>query len=169
MYRILLLYTLLLLPLSLLRAQVQGKVPGVQVMNAENDPVELPMLGKKGLLIFYADPNHSKQNRNLQDYFKEHPINSQKIDSYGVVNMAAAPMIPNGLIRKMAVKAVKGTKGQVYFDPDRALSKAWDLKGADDASCVIIVGEDRVIQFFKAGQVTDEEMQKVIDWVKTHR
>lgn len=145
--------------------QVGEKVPDVQVMNVANEMIGLPGFGEKNLLIFYPDPSHARQNANLQDYFKSHPINSPKVDSYGVVNLAAAPLIPNGIIKRRAAKAVEGTNGHVYFDPDNALSKAWKLGNVNNASCVILVGKDKVIRFFKAGQVSDAEMQQVINLV----
>lgn len=152
-----------------LSAQVGEKVSEVKVLNVKNNSVELPMLGEKNLLIFYQDPTHSEENSNLQDYLKSHPITGSGVVSYGVVNMAAAPLIPNGLIKRMARKRVKGTDAQVFFDPDNALSRGWKLGDVNNASCVIAVGKDRVIQFFKAGQVTDTEMQQVIDWVREHQ
>ena len=87
------------------------------------------------------------------------------VDSYGVVNLAAAPLIPDKVIKRKAAKAVQGTGGQVYFDTDAALSKAWNLKNANNASCVILVDKDRIIRFYKAGQVSRQEMQQVINTV----
>lgn len=145
-----------------MKAQVGEKVSDVKVLNEANEEVGLPGFGEKNLLIFYVDPSHSKQNENLQNYYKAHPLNSSKVDSYGVVNLAAAPLIPNGLIKRKAKKAVKGTKGQVYFDPDNALSKAWKLAGANEGSCVVLVDKDRIIRFYKSGQVSDAEMQEVL-------
>lgn len=145
-------------------AQVGERVTEVKVLNVKNDTVNLPLLGEKALIIFYQDPSHADENSNLQDYFKAHPVTGTQLESYGVVNMAAAPMIPNGLIKRMARKRIKGTKAQVYFDPDSILHKAWHLPGADKASCVICVGKNRTIDFYKAGQVTDAEMQQVIEW-----
>lgn len=150
-------------------AQVGEKVSEVEVLNIKNKLVDLPMLGEKALLIFYQDPSHADQNNDVQDYLKTHPINGTKLDSYGVVNLAAAPLIPNGLIKRMARKRVKGTNAQVYFDPDNALSKAWGLGDVNNASCVIAVGKDKIIEFFKAGQVSDQEMQQLIEWVNKNR
>lgn len=158
-----------LLSVTAASAQVGEKVSEVKVLNVKNDTVNLPMLGQKALLIFYQDPGHAGQNEDLQDYFKAHPINSPDVESFGVVNMAAARMIPNGMIKRAARRRIKGTNAQVYFDPNNALSRGWHLGDVNDASCVIAVGKDRVIQFFKAGQVSDTEMQQVIDWVKKNR
>lgn len=145
--------------------QVGEKVRDVEILNLSDKKVGLPGFGEKNLLIFYADPSHAKQNKNLQDYFKSHPVRTSKVDSYGVINLAAAPLIPKGIVKRKAAKAIKGTDGQVYFDTDSVLSKAWNLKNANDASCVILVDKDRVIRFYKAGQVSQSEMQQVINMV----
>lgn len=150
-------------------AQVGEKVGEVKVLNVKNDTINLPMLGKEALLIFYQDPSHAGQNEDLQDYFKAHPMNSSKIESYGVVNMAAAPLLPNGMIKRMARKRIKGTDAQVYFDPNNNLSRGWNLGNVNNVSCVIAVDKDRIIRFFKAGQVTSAEMQQVIDWVNQNK
>lgn len=150
-------------------AQVGEKVGEVKVLNVKNDTINLPMLGKEALLIFYQDPGHASQNEDLQDYFKAHPMNSSKIESYGVVNMAAAPLIPNGMIKRMARKRTRGTNAQVYFDPNNYLSRGWNLGDVNNASCVIAVDKDRIICFFKAGQVTPAEMQQVIEWVNQNK
>lgn len=148
--------------------QVGEKVSPVNVLNEQNQSVSLPMLGQKNLLIFYADPSHPRQNKEFRNYMKTHPINNSNIDSYGVVNMAAAPMIPNGMIRKMATKEVKGTDGQVYFDPNEALSTAWKLPGANNNFTIIFVNKDRVIEFYKAGQLTPGEQQQVLNLIKKY-
>ncbi|MDE6878746.1 MAG: hypothetical protein K2P54_06530 [Odoribacter sp.] len=43
--------------------------------------------------------------------------------------------------------------------------QAWNLKNANNASCVILVDKDRIIRFYKAGQVSRQEMQQVINTV----
>lgn len=150
-------------------AQVGQKVRPVKVLTLDKDSISLPMLGEKNLLIFYPDPGRSKQNSNLQNYFKENPIKSENIDSYGVINLADAPMIPNSLIRFMIRRETAGTDAKVYLDPDHILSSAWKLGDVDDKSCVIWVNKDRVIEFFVAGQVTDEQMQQVIKLVEKNK
>lgn len=148
--------------------QVGEKVPVVKVLNMDNESVNLPYLGQKNLLIFYADPGRPRQNKNFRDYFKEHPITGSDIASYGVINMAAAPMIPNSLIRKMALKEVKGTDAQLYMDPDHVLSEAWKLPDADNNFAIIVVNKEGVIQFYKAGQLTAEEQQQVLQLLKSY-
>ncbi len=148
--------------------QVGEKVGPVNVLDMNNQSVSLPMLGQKNLLIFYADPNHSQQNKGFRDYMKLHPVHGPNVDSYGVVNMAAAPLIPNSVIRKMARKERKGTNGQVYFDPNEVLSSAWNLRGANDNFTIIFVNKDRVIEFYKAGQLTDEEQEQILQLIEKY-
>lgn len=166
---IILLGIVLLLPAYGVWAQVGEKVSAVKLLTMNKDTVELPMLGEKNLLIFYPDPDHSKQNSNLQDYFKDHPIKSKNIDSYGVINMADAPMIPNSLIRFMVRRETEGTNAQVYLDPNHVLGDAWHLGNVNNKSCVIFVNKDKVIEFFVAGQVTDDQMQEVINLVAKNK
>ncbi len=148
--------------------QVGEIVPPVNVMNEQDQSVSLPGLGEKNILIFYADPSHPRQNKDFRDYFKTHPIKSPYIESYGVVNMAAAPLIPNAMIRKMAVKETKGTDAKVYFDPDETLSTAWKHHGANKNFTVIFVNKDRKIVFYKAGQLTQAEQQQLMDLLKKY-
>ena len=148
--------------------QVGEKVGPVHVLKINNQSVALPMLGQKNLLIFYADPSRPQQNKDFRNYMKLHPVYGPNVDSYGVVNMAAAPLIPAALIRKMAKKEVKGTDGQVYFDPDEALSKAWRLPGANRNFTVIFVNKDHVIEFYKAGQLTSGEQEQVLQLLRKY-
>ena len=126
--------------------QVGEKVFSVNILNMNNDTVALPMLGQKNLLIFYADPSHPGQNKTFRDYFKTHPVSGLEITSYGIVNLAAAPMLPNALIKRMA----------------------WKLPGANNNFTVIFINKNQVIEFYKAGQLTPEEQEQVIALVRKY-
>lgn len=148
--------------------QVGEKVSSVNITNAENQTVGIPYLGEKNLLIFYADSGRPRQNKTFRDYFKTHPINSSNIESYGIVNMAAAPMLPNSLIRKMAVKETQGTDGKVYFDANGTLAKDWKLPDADNNFAVLFINKNREIEFYKAGQLSTDEQNKVLALIKKY-
>ena len=137
--------------------QVGEKVFSVNILNMN-----------KNLLIFYADPSHPGQNKTFRDYFKTHPVSGLEITSYGIVNLAAAPMLPNALIKRMALKEVKGTDGKIYFDPDGILATAWKLPGANNNFTVIFINKNQVIEFYKAGQLTPEEQEQVIALVRKY-
>lgn len=149
-------------------AQVGEQVGPVEILNMNNDTVGLPYLGQKNLLIFYADPSHPRQNKDFRDYFKTHPVSGLEIASYGIVNLAAAPLLPNSLIRKMAIKEIQGTDGKVYFDPDNALSTAWKLPGATRNFAIIFVDKDQIIRFYKAGQLTPAEQEEVLALIRKY-
>lgn len=149
--------------------QVGEKVVPVSVVNTKKQMVDLPMLGEKNLLIFYADPSHPRQNKGFRTYLKKHPVNSPEIDSYGVVNMAAAPMLSDDLIREMALKEVRGTDAQVYFDPKGVLAEKWHLPGANRNFTIIFVNRDKVIEFYKAGQLTQQEQTQVLELIQKYK
>ena len=169
MNRSFILYLAVILLVSLdCGAQVGKKVSSVNITNADNQAVGIPYLGEKNLLIFYADPGRPRQNKTFRDYFKTHPINSPNIESYGIVNMAAAPMLPNSLIRKMAVKETQGTDGKVYFDANGVLAKDWKLPDADNNFAVLFINKNREIEFYKAGQLTTDDQNKVLALIKKY-
>ena len=142
-------------------AQVGQKVIPVVIYDAHNKPLPLPSLGEKHLLIFYPDPDHPSQNKEFRKYFKTHPITSENIDSYGVVNLKDAPLLSNKLLRFMIRNEIMGTNAYVYTDPDRIVSKAWKLGDVNNKFVVMWINKDCVIEFYKAGQLTDEEVKQV--------
>lgn len=151
------------------RGQVGEKVSSVNITNAKDQTVGIPYLGEKNLLIFYADPGHPRQNKSFRNYFKKHPIDSPDIESYGIVNMAAAPMLPDSMIRKMAVKATKGTDGEVYFDAKGVLAKDWKLPDAENNFAVLFINKDREIVFYKAGQLSKNDQNEVLALIKKYK
>lgn len=96
--------------------QVGEQVENVDILNMNNDTIPLPFLGQKNLLIFYADPARPGQNKTFRDYFKTHPITGPEVASYGIINLAAAPLLPNSLILRKARKETAGTDAQLYVD-----------------------------------------------------
>ena len=145
--------------------QVGEQVENVDILNMNNDTIPLPFLGQKNLLIFYADPARPGQNKTFRDYFETHPITGPEVASYGIINLAAAPLLPNSLILRKARKETAGTDAQLYVDPNSLLSNAWHLPGANDNFTVIFVNKDRIIEFYKAGQLSDQEQRQVIELI----
>ena len=64
-----------------------------------------------------------------------------------------------------ARKETAGTDAQLYVDPNSLLSNAWHLPGANDNFTVIFVNKDRIIEFYKAGQLSDQEQRQVIELI----
>lgn len=150
-------------------AQVGEKVCPVTIYDAYNKPLQLPYLGEKHLLIFYVDPDHPSQNREFRNYFKKHPFTNENIESYGIINLKDAPLLANSLLRFMIRKEIVGTQAYVYNDPDRTVSRAWKLGDVNNKFVVMWINKECVIEFFKAGQLTDEEVQTVHDLIKKYK
>lgn len=149
--------------------QVGNKVCQVTVYDAYNKPLQLPSLGKKHLLIFYVDPDHPSQNKDFRNYFKKHPFTDDNIDSYGIVNLKDAPLLANSLLRFMIRKEIAGTQAYVYNDPDNSLSRAWKLGNVNNKFVVLWINKDCVIEFFKAGQLNEEEIVQVHALIKKYK
>lgn len=150
-------------------AQVGQKVCPVTIYDAYNKPLSLPSLGEKHLLLFYVDPDHPSQNKEFRNYFKKHPFTNENIDSYGIVNLKDAPLLANSLLRFMIRKEIAGTQAYVYNDPDRTLSRAWKLGDVNNKFVVLWINKERVIEFFKAGQLTPEEVEQVHALIRKYR
>lgn len=73
--------------LSAQTATVGSKVGPVKICDPSNEPVELPYLGKKNLLIFYVDPDKANQNKEFRENLEKNQIESDNIYSFGVVNL----------------------------------------------------------------------------------
>lgn len=151
------------------QAQVGEKVCPITIYDAYNKPLSLPFLGEKHLLIFYVDPDHPSQNREFRNYFKKHPFTNEYIDSYGIVNLKDAPLLANALLRFMIRKEIAGTQAYVYNDPDRTLSRAWKLGNVNNKFVVLWINKDCTIEFFKAGQLTEEEIAQVHALIEKYR
>ena len=81
---------------------IEGKtVPHVKIRDLQNQPIDLPYLGKAPLLLFYVDPDHAGRNSDFIAYLEEPQIGGDKIQAYGIVNLKDAPLLPNGVVRSM--------------------------------------------------------------------
>ena len=85
---------------------------------------------------------------------------------FGIVNLKDAPMLPNSIVRAMIRKKVKQTGAAIYTDPDRILSKAWDLGDCNDQFVLLFVTKDGEVEFMSKGEMTQQqidEFYRVID------
>lgn len=160
---------ILFLPFFAVEAQVGRKVCPITVYDAYNKPIQLPCLGEKHLLLFYVDPDHPSQNKELRNYFKEHPFTDENIESYGIVNLKDAPLLANSLLRFMIRKEIAGTQAYVYNDPDNTLSRAWKLGNVNNKFVVLWINPECTIEFFKAGQLSQEETEQLKGLIRKYR
>lgn len=141
----------------------------VEIRDANDEPVMLPDLGKKHLLIFYVDPDHANQNKEFQEKLEQNQINSPNIYAFGVINLKDAPMLPNSIVRMMIRKKAKQTNTTIYTDPERILAKAWNLGDVGDKFVVIFVTKDKEIAFYKAGRLSDQEQKQFYAVIDKYR
>lgn len=151
------------------KAQVGQKVCPITIYDAYNKPLQLPFLGEKHLLLFYVDPDHPSQNRTLRNYFRKHPFTDENIESYGIINLKDAPLLANSLLRFMIRKEIAGTQAYVYNDPDHTLSRAWKLGDVNNKFVVLWINKECTIEFFKAGELTEDEIVQLKDLIHKYR
>lgn len=141
----------------------------VNIRDASDNPVPVPQLGKKNLLIFYVDPDHSNQNKEFIENLEKNQIKSDKIYSFGIVNLKDAPMLPNGIVRSMIRKKINQTGAAIYTDPDYFLRDGWNLGDVNNQFTFIFVTKNLEVKFFSKGELTPEQIKefyRVIDEYK---
>lgn len=149
---------------------IEGKiVPQTKIRDLQNQPVPVPYLGKAPILIFYVDPDHGSQNSKFVDYLEGHPIGGNKIEAYGIVNLADAPLLPNGVVRSMMRKKQQKTGAALYTDVDNSLSKAWGMGDVNNCFVIIFVNKDRKVEFFRYGDFTEKDKADFWRVVKKYR
>lgn len=161
-----------LLALSL-RGQAQDMskltIKPVNIRDASDNPIPVPQLGKKHLLIFYVDPDHASQNKEFIDNLEKNQILSDEIYSFGIVNLKDAPMLPNGIVRSMIRKKIKQTGADIYTDPGYFLRDGWNLGDVNNQFALIFVTKNLEVKFFSKGELTPEQIKefyRVIDEYK---
>jgi len=136
--------------------QAGQTVETVLVQDAHGQPVGIPDLGSKVLVIFYTDPD----NANLNEAFRDavHAIRDPGKRGMGVVNMKDS-WKPRWLIRRVVrSKQAKFQGTLILLDADHTLRDAWGLGDCDRRDVVIIVGRDRAVRYFQREQMSPEDI-----------
>ncbi len=144
-------------------------VKPINIRDASDNPIPIPQLGKKHLLIFYVDPDHANQNTAFTDHLEKNHILSDNIHSFGIVNLKDAPMLPNSIVRAMVRKKIKQTGADIYTDPDHLLRDGWNLGDVNNQFTLIFVTKDLEIKFLSKGELSQQqidEFYRVIDEYK---
>lgn len=150
-------------------ATIGSKVKQTKIRNSENEPTDIPELGKKVLLIFYVDPDHSNQNKKFRENLEKNQIHSPNIFSFGIVNLKDAPLLPNGIVRSMIRSKVKQTGAQIYTDPDYSLRDAWNLGDVNDKFTLIIVDKDCKIVFLSKGELSQNQIDEFYSVINKYK
>lgn len=145
------------------------KVSPVEIRDVHNRPLMTPRLGEVNLLIFYVDPDHYRQNKKFIDYLTAHSILCDSIDSYGIVNLKDAPLLPNKIVRSIMRRKSQATGGVIYTDPDHAVRDAWELGDVNNKFILIFINRDRIIEFYRYGEFTEKDKADFFRVVDRHR
>lgn len=135
------------------------QVKPLAVRDGNNEPVMIPYLGEKNLLIFYVDPEVSNQNKEFREELEKNQIKSSNIYSFGVVNLKDAPLFPNALVRSMIRKKIKQTGAEIYTDPSHLLRDGWNLGDVNNTFTLIFVNKKREIEFLRKGELTQKDIE----------
>jgi uncharacterized protein len=144
---------------------VGDTVANVTVRDSSDNPVQLPDLGNKVLLIFYTDPDVGDMNDEFADAVKKEGLPKTAFRGLGIANMKDT-WKPNAAIRMVVRKKEAKYNSVILTDPDHLLVNAWNLGSCDDASVVILVGKDKKVHYFRKGKVPSQETQVVIKKIR---
>ncbi|MCH5335132.1 MAG: hypothetical protein J1D86_04940 [Alistipes sp.] len=146
------------------------KVSNVTLLDLEGKPATLPMWGEKNLMIFYVDPDHHKQNAAFTEEMEEnHRAEGENLYGFGVMNLKDAPMVPNGLARKMAAKRTAKNGATVLADQDRKLSTEWDLGDCNNLFVLLIVNKQGELVYMKKGEMSEWDKEQFYNFIEQYK
>ncbi len=121
----------------------------------------------KLFVVFYVDPDEKDTNEHFVQALKKKEYNKNpNYASMAIVNMAAT-WKPNFVIEKLLASKQKEFPKTIYVkDKASVLVKEWGLE--DDASDIIIFDKEGVVLFYKAGKMSDEDMQKAFGIIEAN-
>ena len=145
-------------------------VKNVELLSLDGQSTKLPHFGEKHLLIFYVDPDHHKQNEDFTYELEENGrAHSDNIFSFGIMNLKDAPMIPNGVARKLAAKRTAKNGALVLADQDRTLQTAWELGKCNNLFVLLFVTKEGELVFMRKGELTDDDKAAFYKVLDTYR
>lgn len=143
----------------------------IELRDLKNKPYTTPGIGEKVLLIFYPDPDNPHQNDEFVAESKQWKFPLDEFLAYGIVNLKDTPL-PNPIIRFMLRMLRKRSKREanalVLTDPKGVLQKEWNTGDCNNAISILLVDKTGEVLFFKAGKLTKEETDFVIQEICDH-
>lgn len=135
------------------------KVTDIEILDLEGNTVRLPYWGEKNLMIFYVDPDRHKQNHDFTVEMEEkHLAEGPNLFGFGVMNLADAPMIPNGMARSMARKRTAKNGATVLADQKRVLSTDWELGDCNNQFVLLLVNKEGELVYMHKGVLSEEDI-----------
>jgi len=115
-------------------------------------------------VLFYVDPDEKDTNNEASDALDREKFSSEKFQSVAIINMAAT-WLPNFAISSSLEEKQKRYPRTIYVrDYKRVLVDAWKI--ADDSSNVLAFDKSGRLIFRKDGQLTPEDIQKLIKAIR---
>jgi len=121
----------------------------------------------KVYVMFYVDPDEKDLNEHFSDALKAKKYREKgDYGSIAVVNLAAT-WKPNVIIESLLKSKQKEFPETIYVkDKNSVLVKEWSL--ADDNNDIVIFDKDGTVLFYKAGKMSDDDMQKAFTIIEEH-
>ena len=150
---------------SLSAVELGKKAPSVTIEGENGGKLDgtawhSSMLKGKIYTVFYVDPDERDLNNPLADALKARKFDRKKVNSVAIINLAAT-WIPNVVLESLLEKKQKKFPDTIYVkDKKKVLVDKWNL--ADDNSDILIFDQKGKLLYKKFGQVSDEEIKKII-------
>lgn len=151
--------------------KVPHKVSNLTLVQLDGSEAQIPHWGEKNLLIFYVDPDESKQNHEFTVEMEEnHLAAGDNIYGFGIINLKDSWYpVPNSLVRKMAAKRTEKNGAYITTDPDRRLATQWELGSCNNKFVLMIVSKEGELVYCHKGEISEAEKQNFIKIVQKYR
>ncbi len=120
----------------------------------------------KVYVLFYVDPDEKDTNSHFSQKLKAKKYDRSNYGSIAIVNLAAT-WKPNFIIESLLKEKQEKFPDTTYVkDKNSVLVKEWDL--ADDNSDILIFSKEGNLLFYKAGAMSDEDIQKALRLIEAN-
>jgi YtfJ family uncharacterized protein len=144
------------------KAELKEKLGG----RLDGKPWSSEELRGKVHVLFYVDPDEKDTNNDASEALDKEKFPSDKLQSVGVINMAAS-WLPNFAISSSLKDKQKRYPRTIYVrDYKKTLVNAWKM--ADDSSNVLAFDRQGKLIFRKDGKLTTEEIRTLIKAIRDH-
>ncbi len=120
----------------------------------------------KVYVLFYVDPDEKDTNSHFSEKLKAKKYDRSNYGSIAIVNLAAT-WKPNFIIESLLKDKQEKFPDTVYVkDKNSVLVNEWGVK--NDASDILIFSKDGTLLFYKAGAMSDEDIQKAFALIEAN-
>ncbi len=120
----------------------------------------------KVYVLFYVDPDEKDTNSHFSQKLKAKKYDRSNYGSIAIVNLAAT-WKPNFIIESLLKEKQEKFPDTTYVkDKNSVLVKEWGL--ADDNSDILIFSKEGNLLFYKAGAMSDEDIQKALRLIEAN-